>query len=167
MFDSVVPCLSQEFVNPSMVPFVLPNVLKIAEWSSNEEYVQHVLPYLRDVMKLREPVQVCDGSSKKSYCVFESFCKLLVWFCCLDIIYIHEIYGATSSKNATRNNKIRCIAFNIWISWVWLISSAGVVSINHSKLRRSYRLSGYEKFPASENKKACDRNSNCIGELIQ
>jgi len=42
-----------------MVPFVLPNVLKIAEWSTNDEYIQHVLPYLRDVMKLREPVQVC------------------------------------------------------------------------------------------------------------
>lgn len=54
----VIPCLSQEFVNPSMVPFVLPNVLKIAEWSTNEEFVDHVLPYLRDVMKLREPVQV-------------------------------------------------------------------------------------------------------------
>ncbi|ODM88730.1 SCY1-like protein 2 [Orchesella cincta] len=54
----VVPCLAQEFVNPSMVPFVLPNVLKIAEWASPEEYVKHVLPHLRDVMKLREPVQV-------------------------------------------------------------------------------------------------------------
>lgn len=54
----MVPCLAQEFVNPSMVPFVLPNVLKIAEWASNEEYVKHILPYLKDVMKLREPVQV-------------------------------------------------------------------------------------------------------------
>ncbi|CAG7817472.1 unnamed protein product, partial [Allacma fusca] len=54
----VVPCLAQEFVNPTMVPFVLPNVLKIAEGSSNEEYVQHILPHLRVVMKLREPVQV-------------------------------------------------------------------------------------------------------------
>lgn len=42
----------------AIVPFVLPNVLQIAEWSTNEEYVAHVLPYLRDVMKLREPVQV-------------------------------------------------------------------------------------------------------------
>lgn len=42
-----------------MVPFVLPNVLKIAEWANSEEYTKHILPYLKDVMKLREPVQVC------------------------------------------------------------------------------------------------------------
>lgn len=54
----VVPCLAKEFVNPHMVPFVLPSVLNVAEEASKQDYVAHVLPCLKPVMKLTDPVQV-------------------------------------------------------------------------------------------------------------
>ena len=54
----VIPCLAKEFVNHSMVPFVLPNVLQIAEKSNKEEFTQYILPALIPVLKIVEPVQV-------------------------------------------------------------------------------------------------------------
>ena len=54
----VVPCLAKEFVNPQMVPFVLPVVLQIAEEATNQDFVQHILPDLKPVMKLTDPIQV-------------------------------------------------------------------------------------------------------------
>ena len=54
----VVPCLAKEFVNAHMVPFVLPAVLMIAEEASAPDFVQHVLPELKPVMKITDPIQV-------------------------------------------------------------------------------------------------------------
>ena len=54
----VFPCLAKEFVNPDMVPFVLPSSLQIAEQASKEDYVKHILPSLKPVMKMMEPVQI-------------------------------------------------------------------------------------------------------------
>lgn len=54
----ILPCLTKEFVNPPMVPFVLPNVLLIAENSSKEEYVKYILPVLRPVMLMQDPIQI-------------------------------------------------------------------------------------------------------------
>ncbi|CAH2267873.1 jg12949 [Pararge aegeria aegeria] len=54
----ILPCLTKEFVNPPMVPFVLPNVLLIAENSSKEEYVKYILPVLKPVMLIQEPIQI-------------------------------------------------------------------------------------------------------------
>ncbi|KAA0191628.1 hypothetical protein HAZT_HAZT004492 [Hyalella azteca] len=54
----VVPAVVQETVNPSMVPFVLPVVLLVAERATDEEFVKHVLPHLKPIMRLTEPVQV-------------------------------------------------------------------------------------------------------------
>lgn len=54
----VMPCLAKEFVNPSMVPFILPCSLHIAQEASKENYVAHILPHLRPVMKMQEPVQI-------------------------------------------------------------------------------------------------------------
>ncbi len=42
----------------SQVPFVLPAVLQIAEEASKQDFVQYVLPELRPVMKITDPVQV-------------------------------------------------------------------------------------------------------------
>ncbi|KAL0195772.1 hypothetical protein M9458_009344, partial [Cirrhinus mrigala] len=36
----ILPALTSEFVNPDMVPFVLPNVLLIAEECTKEEYIR-------------------------------------------------------------------------------------------------------------------------------
>jgi SCY1-like protein 2 len=54
----ILPCLMKEFVNPTMVPFVLPNVLLVTENCSRDEYLQHILPHLKPVMKLQEPIQI-------------------------------------------------------------------------------------------------------------
>ena len=54
----VVPCLAKEFVNPTMVPFVLPSVLAIAEEASAKDFVAFILPQLKPVMKLTDPIQV-------------------------------------------------------------------------------------------------------------
>ncbi|XP_036373875.1 SCY1-like protein 2 isoform X1 [Megalops cyprinoides] len=53
----ILPALTSEFVNPDMVPFVLPNVLLIAEECTKEEYVRLILPDLNPVFKQQEPVQ--------------------------------------------------------------------------------------------------------------
>lgn len=54
----VIPCLVKEFVNPTMVPFVLPNVLSIGENCSKEEFSQYILPHLKPVMKMVDPIQI-------------------------------------------------------------------------------------------------------------
>lgn len=41
-----------------MVPFILPCALQIAQEANKENYVAHILPHLKPVMKLQEPVQV-------------------------------------------------------------------------------------------------------------
>lgn len=41
-----------------MVPFVLPNVLLIAEECTKDEYIRLILPDLRPVFKQQEPIQV-------------------------------------------------------------------------------------------------------------
>lgn len=48
----------KECINTTMVPFVLPVILLVAERSSKEEFVEHIMPHLRHIMKLTEPVQV-------------------------------------------------------------------------------------------------------------
>lgn len=54
----VVPCLAKEFVNPPMVPFVLPIVLLIAEKATQEEYIRHILPILKPAMTIQDPIQI-------------------------------------------------------------------------------------------------------------
>ncbi|KAJ6636894.1 hypothetical protein lerEdw1_013922 [Lerista edwardsae] len=54
----ILPCLTSEFVNPDMVPFVLPNVLLIAEECTKEEYIRLILPDLSPVFKQQEPIQI-------------------------------------------------------------------------------------------------------------
>lgn len=54
----ILPCLIKEFVNSPMIPFVLPNVLLIADKCSKKEYIDEILPYLKPIMKLKEPIQI-------------------------------------------------------------------------------------------------------------
>lgn len=54
----VLPCLVKEYLNPDMVPFVLPSVLLIAEQASKEEFCSFILPDLIRIFRLREPIQV-------------------------------------------------------------------------------------------------------------
>ncbi|EDV95008.1 SCY1-like protein 2 [Drosophila grimshawi] len=55
---SILPYLIKEFVNSPMIPFVLPNVLLIAEMSSQREYCDHILPHLKPIFKLTDPIQI-------------------------------------------------------------------------------------------------------------
>ncbi|XP_065211698.1 SCY1-like protein 2 [Planococcus citri] len=54
----IIPCLAKEFVNPTMVPFVLPSVFAISESCTEEEFTQYILPILKPVLRMREPVQI-------------------------------------------------------------------------------------------------------------
>ncbi|KAG8180477.1 hypothetical protein JTE90_026639 [Oedothorax gibbosus] len=54
----VVPCLAKEYPTPEMVPFVLPNVLLVAEEVTKEEFQAHILPDIIPLFRLQEPVQV-------------------------------------------------------------------------------------------------------------
>lgn len=66
----ILPALTSEFVNPDMVPFVLPNVLLIAEECSKDEYIRLILPDLTPVFKQQEPIQVDAQRSAVSSSVF-------------------------------------------------------------------------------------------------
>ena len=54
----ILPCLTKECVNHDMIPFVLPNILLVAEQASEQEYVKHILPALIPIFRIKEPVQV-------------------------------------------------------------------------------------------------------------
>ena len=53
-----MPQLCAEFSNHLMIPFVLPNVLLIAEDCTTQEFIELILPELKPVFKVQEPVQV-------------------------------------------------------------------------------------------------------------
>lgn len=67
----MVPCLMKECVNPTMVPFVLPVILQVAENASKEEFVQHILPHLKPIMKITDPMQV---NKLKPIFIYPYFC---------------------------------------------------------------------------------------------
>uniref|UniRef100_T1JAW7 Protein kinase domain-containing protein n=1 Tax=Strigamia maritima TaxID=126957 RepID=T1JAW7_STRMM len=54
----ILPCLLKEFRNIEMVPFVLPNVLLIAEDSTPKEFQRSILPDLKPIFKIEEPIQI-------------------------------------------------------------------------------------------------------------
>ncbi|RNA06295.1 SCY1 2 [Brachionus plicatilis] len=54
----IIPCLEQEFINPDMIPFILPSIFLIAEQSSTEEYVKYILPRLKTIFKIQKPIQI-------------------------------------------------------------------------------------------------------------
>ncbi|XP_044136569.1 SCY1-like protein 2 isoform X2 [Bufo gargarizans] len=58
VIQRILPALTSEFVNPDMVPFVLPNVLLIAEECTKEEYAKLILPDLGPVFRQQEPIQI-------------------------------------------------------------------------------------------------------------
>lgn len=54
----ILPCLLKEFPSVEMIPFVLPNVLLIAEEATKAEFCKLILPALRPVFSLQEPIQI-------------------------------------------------------------------------------------------------------------
>lgn len=60
-----------------MVPFVLPNVLLIAEECTKDEYIRLILPDLTPVFKQQEPIQVDAQRSAVSSSIFARLDSLL------------------------------------------------------------------------------------------
>ena len=58
VIQRVLPQLCSEFSNHQMIPFVLPNVLLIAEDCTTQEYIDLILPELKPVFKIQDPIQV-------------------------------------------------------------------------------------------------------------
>lgn len=58
LIHRVYPCLSKEFVNATMVPFLLPSVFNIIQRSNSDDFAAYILPNLKPVMQLLEPVQI-------------------------------------------------------------------------------------------------------------
>ena len=58
VIQRVLPQLCAEFSNHQMIPFVLPNVLLIAEDCTTQEFIDLILPELKPVFKIQDPVQV-------------------------------------------------------------------------------------------------------------
>ena len=56
--NRVFSCIINEFINPDMVPFVLPIVFEIAQETTNEEFYEIILPSLLTVFPMKEPVQI-------------------------------------------------------------------------------------------------------------
>lgn len=56
--QQALPCLTRDLAQPTMVPFVLPSILDIAEDCNEAEYVTKILPHLKNVMKLVNPIQI-------------------------------------------------------------------------------------------------------------
>lgn len=58
IIQRVLPQLCLEFSNHQMIPFVLPNVLLIAEDCTTQEFCDLILPELKPVFKIQDPIQV-------------------------------------------------------------------------------------------------------------
>lgn len=55
----ILPCLIKEFVNATMIPFVLPNVLLIAQnCPSQTEYLADIQRHLLPIMKIEQPIHI-------------------------------------------------------------------------------------------------------------
>jgi SCY1-like protein 2 len=48
-----------ETSNANMVPFILPNILLVAESTTEKEYAKYILPNLIPLFKITNPIQVC------------------------------------------------------------------------------------------------------------
>lgn len=80
----VVPCLSKEYHTPEMVPFVLPNVLLVAEEATKEEFQSYILQDMIPLFRLQEPIQVSIyflRNSNDAFRLFHNeFYKLLIYY---------------------------------------------------------------------------------------
>lgn len=58
LLQRVLPCLIRDLAQPTMIPFVLPNILDIAQKCDKKDYVNCILPHIKPVMRLTDPIQV-------------------------------------------------------------------------------------------------------------
>jgi len=62
----VFPSLCKECTNNNMVPFVLPNMMLIAEKASDADFSKYVFPAFIPLFQITDPVQVCDPENHRS-----------------------------------------------------------------------------------------------------
>lgn len=91
----VLPCLLRDLAQPIMVPFVLPSILNIAEHCTKEQYDEFVLPFLKPVMKIQEPIEVRSRNCRRSI-------DYMVFFSDLDC------FSATNGTHIEANESRRC-----------------------------------------------------------
>lgn len=56
--NRVVPCLLRELINADMVPFILPNLLCIADEMTQDQFKDNLLNQLRPVFSISNPIQI-------------------------------------------------------------------------------------------------------------
>ncbi|CAH1173537.1 unnamed protein product [Phaedon cochleariae] len=54
----VLACLIHDLGQPAMVPFILPSIFDIAQECTKEEFCTYVLPHIKPLMRLMEPIQI-------------------------------------------------------------------------------------------------------------
>ncbi|KAJ8918976.1 hypothetical protein NQ315_016880 [Exocentrus adspersus] len=54
----VLACLVHDLGQPVMVPFILPSLFDIAQDCTQKEYCSYILPHIKPLMKLMEPIQI-------------------------------------------------------------------------------------------------------------
>ena len=81
VIQRVLPHLCSEFSNQAMIPFVLPNVLLVAEGCTEEEYNDLIFPKLKPVLKIQDPVQVTLSKGYVHDVIFPYNCHSGVWNC--------------------------------------------------------------------------------------
>ncbi|KAL1491791.1 hypothetical protein ABEB36_012335 [Hypothenemus hampei] len=54
----VLACLVRDLGQPTMVPFILPSIFDIVKECTVDEYKIYVLPHLKPLMKLSDPIQI-------------------------------------------------------------------------------------------------------------
>ena len=53
-----MPAILKECSNKDMVPFILPSILLVADQCTQDEYVKNILPGLKPLLGMKDPVQV-------------------------------------------------------------------------------------------------------------
>lgn len=54
----VLACLVHDLGQPAMVPFILPSLFDIAQECTQKEFCTYILPHIKPLMRLMEPIQV-------------------------------------------------------------------------------------------------------------
>jgi len=61
----VFPSLCTECTNNNMVPFVLPNMILIAEKASDADFSKHIFPAFIPLFQITDPIQVSNCKSHR------------------------------------------------------------------------------------------------------
>ncbi|KAK0098171.1 hypothetical protein PV326_010748 [Microctonus aethiopoides] len=99
----ILPCLYKEFVNPPMIPFVLPSILQVLEACTTDEFTENILPNIRPIFAMEEPPQI-------SFVLLQRINSLLK-LCSADVIKTDIIPMLTRALDSqTEQHQELCLA---------------------------------------------------------